>query len=165
MSAKRSRRMNLEALESRDVPSAFMPQGLPGGLAAVSEVHFTKIHAKGEGQIKTFDKATGQIATVGKIEGGVLHGTTEFSAQLIDAQGDYEGSTTVVTKHGLVFLVDTGVLSPKGTFTDNAIVKGGTKAFAGASGELVFEGHVLPDGVHFVDDSITGLLGLVKPTK
>ncbi len=99
-------------------------------------------------------------ATSGQINNGPLRGTTAFSAQITDAQGDYVGSTTIETKHGKVFLTDTGILNPDGTFTDHATITGGTRRFEGATGKLVFKGHELSDGVHFVDDSITGTVAL-----
>jgi hypothetical protein len=101
---------------------------------------------------------TGQVTTSGSIDNGVLRGTTAFSAQVIDAAGDYVGATTVVTKHGTVTLSDVGTLNPNGTFIDHATVTGGTGRFAGATGGLLFLGHELADGVHFLDDSITGTI-------
>jgi hypothetical protein len=99
---------------------------------------------------------TGQATTQGTIDNGLLRGTTSFAAEFIDANGDYVGTTTVVSDQGSLTLADVGVFNADGTFTDHATVTGGTSRFAGATGELVFQGHELADGVHFLDDSITG---------
>jgi hypothetical protein len=156
MRARHQRRIELESLERRDVPGTLMQGAIAIASPFSVEVHL--IHARGKGQITSFDKATGQVTTTGRISNGLLRGTTQFSAQIIDAQGDYLGTTTVVTKHGSVFLKDTGVLNADGTFTDHATVTGGTGRFEGATGQLVFQGHELADGVHFLDDQIIGTI-------
>jgi hypothetical protein len=117
---------------------------------------FNLINARGEGLITSLNPVTGQATTHGAIDNGLLRGTTSFAAQFIDAKGDYVGTTTIVTSQGTLTLADVGVLNADGTFTDHALVTGGTGRFAGATGELVFQGHELADGVHFLDDSITG---------
>ena len=99
---------------------------------------------------------TGKATTSGMIDNGLLRGTTQFSGQFIDAKGDYVGSLTIVTKQGTVFVTDVGNLNAAGQFTDTGTIIGGTGQFEGATGSLLFLGHELADGVHFVDDSITG---------
>lgn len=144
--------LRLEELDRREAPSS-----LDGGAdIVVPEDDGATVNARGQGQLTSFDPATGQASTAGTIDTGVLRGTTEFSAQFIDAAGDYVGQTLIVTKHGNVMLTDVGTSNPDGTFTDQATIVGGTGKFAGATGSLVFHGHFLADGVHFIDDSITG---------
>jgi len=149
------KQMQFEPLERREVLSA--PAGSPVAIqsAPACNVHCHEINAGGEGQITSFSP-TGQVTTSGTIDNGLLRGTTQFSAQIIDAQGDYRGTTTIVTKQGMVSLTDIGKLNAGGTFTDYATITGGTGRFTGATGSLVFQGHELADGVHFLDDSITG---------
>jgi hypothetical protein len=55
----------------------------------------------------------------------------------------------------MVFVTDVGNLNAAGQFTDYGTITGGTGRFTGATGSLLFLGHELADGVHFVDDSIT----------
>jgi len=74
-------------------------------------VSVVRIHATGEGAIRSFNQTTGHVTTSGKTNNGPLRGTTAFSAQITDTKGDYVGSTTIETKHGNVFLTDTGVLN------------------------------------------------------
>jgi hypothetical protein len=146
--------LRVEELDRRDAPSSLadgpdpidVPDNDPGAT----------VHARGQGQLTSFNTATGQATTAGTIDTGVLRGTTQFSAQFIDAAGDYVGQTLIVTTHGTVMLTDVGTSNPDGTFTDHATIVGGTGKFAGATGALVFQGHFLADGVHFTDDSITG---------
>ncbi len=121
MNAHHQRRPQLESLEQRAVPSALHEAHF--GLPTQSQAHVHLINATGEGEITSFDMATGQV-----------------------------------TKHGSVRLSDTGVLNSDGTFVDHATVTGGTRRFDGATGELVFQGHELADGVHFLDTSITGVV-------
>jgi hypothetical protein len=123
-----------------------------------SQAHVHQINATGEGEIISFNMATGQVTTTGMINNGLLRGTTAFSAQFVNAQGDYVGSTTIVTKHGSISLSDTGVLNSNGAFLDHATMTGGTRRFEGATGKLVYKGHELSDGVHFLDTSITGFV-------
>ena len=160
MRVLRQRRFQLETLERRDAPGAF------GGVSVVPasplldrELRF-KISARGQGQITKFDQGTGQVSTSGAINNGLLRGKTQFSAQIVDQQGNYTGSTTIVTIHGSVFLKDVGTLNANGTFTDHATITGGTHRFKAATGSLVFRGHELADGVHFVDESIAGTIYL-----
>ncbi|MGO9471147.1 MAG: hypothetical protein ACLQIB_41155 [Isosphaeraceae bacterium] len=162
MKAHCERRFEVEPLEQRAVPSALLAGhvGLAASHTSPADVRLIKIHATGEGEITSFNQTTGQVTTSGEINNGLLRGTTTFSAQITDAEGDYVGSTTIATKHGNVFLTDTGVLNANGTFTDHATITGGTRRFDRAAGSLVFQGHELSDGVHFVDDSITGTVGL-----
>ena len=150
--------LQVEALDRRDVPSVIGLGRVWDGQLPPGSVHQFKINAKGEGQITSFNQATGQVTTSGSIDNGVLRGTTSFSAQIIDAAGDYVGATTIVTKHGTVTLSDVGTLNANGTFIDHATVTGGTDRFEEATGALVFLGHELADGVHFLDDSITGTI-------
>lgn len=156
MNAHHQRRPQVESLEPRAVPSTLL--GAHFGLPSLARAHVHRINATGEGEITSFDTATGQVTTTGMINNGLLRGTTAFSAQIVNAQGDYVGSTTIVTKHGTVRLSDTGVLNSDGTFVDHATVTGGTRRFDGATGKLVFQGHELSDGVHFLDTSITGVV-------
>jgi hypothetical protein len=123
-----------------------------------TDIRHYNIHGTGEGQITSFNPITGQATTAGVIETGILRGTTAFSAQFIDAAGDYVGMTTITTKHGILTLTDVGNLSATGVFTDTGTITGGTGKFAGASGTLFFRGHELADGVHFIDDNITGTI-------
>lgn len=153
--------LQVEALDRRDVPSSMGFGSVSDGHGPPDTVQHFKINAKGEGQITSFNQTTGQVTTSGAIDHGVLRGTTSFRAQIIDKAGDYIGSTTIVTKHGTVTLTDTGTLNPNGTFTDHAKITGGTGRFAGAAGTLVFQGHELADGVHFLDDSITGTIDVI----
>jgi hypothetical protein len=153
-------RFQLEPLEPRDLLSAVTGVHTAFRLASPADVRIVKIHATGEGEITSFNQSTGKVTTQGVINNGLLRGTTTFRAQIVDTKGDYTGSTTIATKHGDVFLSDTGVLNANGTFTDHATITGGTRRFDGASGSLVFEGHELSDGVHFLDDSITGEVGI-----
>lgn len=152
--------LQVESLDRREAPGAMGPGPVPDGPPA--EVHHLEINARGEGQITGFDATTGRVTTSGTIDDGVLRGTTSFGSQIIDAAGDYVGETTIVTKHGTVTLEDVGTLNPDGTFTDHATVAGGTGRFAGATGALVFRGHELADGVHFLDDSITGTIDVPR---
>jgi hypothetical protein len=154
--------LRVEALDQRDAPSVTGFVSVSGGHGPPGTVHHFKINAKGEGQITSFNRATGQVTTSGTIDDGVLRGTTEFRAQIIDSAGDYVGATTIVTKHGDVTLSNVGTLNPNGAFTDHATVTGGTGRFAGATGSLVFQGHELADGVHFLDDSITGTIDVTR---
>jgi len=157
---RRAYRPSLDALECREAPGALGLGPVAMNSAPMDDVHLHKINAHGQGEITSYNMATGQVTTSGMIDNGLLRGTTQFSAQFIDAQGDYVGSTTIVTNQGTVALTDVGVLRPNGTFTDNATITGGTGRFDGATGSLVFEGHELADGVHFIDDSITGSIYL-----
>jgi hypothetical protein len=160
MPDRRRFRLGFESLERRDTPGGLGGGPTPGDPPPVDNVHFHKINARGEGQITSFNTVTGQATTQGTIDNGLLRGTTSFAAQFIDAKGDYVGTTTIVTDHGTLTLADVGVLNADGSFTDHATVTGGTGRFAGATGELVFQGHELADGVHFLDDSITGEVGI-----
>jgi hypothetical protein len=140
MKPRHSYRLELEQLEQRDTPSS--------------------IHTTGAGQLTSLNPATGQATTAGSIDTGVLKGTTQFSGQYIDAQGDYIGQLVIVTRHGNVLVSDVGKVNADGTFTDHGTIVGGTGKFAGAAGDLYFQGHFLADGVHFVDDSIAGSIDI-----
>ena len=145
-------------LERREIPSAFGAGSITLDSTPLDKVHCHEISARGEGTITSFNRGAGQVTTSGTINNGLLRGKTYFSAQIIDQKGDYIGTTAIVTKHGSLSLKDVGVLNPDGSFTDHAIITGGTGRFAGATGSLVFQGHELADGVHFLDDSIKGSL-------
>jgi hypothetical protein len=165
MRVLRQRRFQLETLERRDAPGAFGGVSVvPASLLLERELR-DKISARGHGQITKFDQGTGQVSTSGCINEGLLRGKTQFSAQIIDQEGNYVGSTTIVAIHGLVYLNDEGTLNANGTFTDHATITGGTHRFKGATGSLVFQGHELADGVHFVDDCIAGMIDLRSRTE
>jgi len=153
-------RFQLETLERRDAPSAFGGEPVVTASALLDREFRYTISARGEGLITRFDQGTGQVSTSGAINNGLLRGKTQFSAQIVDQQGNYAGSTTIVTRHGSVDLKDVGTLNADGTFTDHATITGGTRRFKGATGSLVFRGHELADGVHFVDDRIAGMIYL-----
>jgi hypothetical protein len=156
MNAHHQRRPRIESLEQRAVPSALHVMHF--GLPHQSQAHVHRINATGEGEITSIDMASGQVTTTGRINNGLLRGTTAFSAQIVNAQADFVGSTTIVTKHGSIRLSDTGVFNSDGTFVDHATVTGGTRRFGGATGKLVFLGHELSDGVHYLETSITGVV-------
>ena len=160
MRVRYKRRLQVETLETRNTPGAFV-----GGLVGVASAPLDamqshKINTHGHGQITSFDQTTGRVSTSGVIDGGLLRGATQFSAQIIDQQGNYVGATTITTKHGDVYLQDTGTLNANGLFTDHATITGGTVRFKGALGHLIFQGHELSDGVQFVDDHIKGSVSL-----
>jgi hypothetical protein len=160
MNASRIRNIRFERLEQRDVPGTLLT-----GSCAIRRVHaiedqLVAINTQGKGQITSFNAATGQVTTFGEIDSGLLRGTTQFSAQITDARDDYVGRTLVNTEKGSIILTDTGTLHANGTFTDHATISAGTGQFKEAIGRLTFQGHELADGVHFLDDAITGSIRL-----
>jgi hypothetical protein len=138
----------LEELERRDAPST---------LGDAPDCH--KINTTGAGQLTSLTATSG--TTIGVIHSGLLRGTTQFSAQFTDAQGDYVGTLVITNKHGTLTLQDGGHLDfATGEFHDQETVLDGTGRFAGASGDLFFHGSVnLQTGV-FVDDRIAGTICL-----
>jgi hypothetical protein len=141
---RRHARLRVEELDRRDVPS---------GLAADPDCH----------RINTTISAhlTGPTSTAGEIRSGLLRGTTQFSGQFIDAQGDYVGTLVITTKHGTLTLADQGTLNPAtGAFTDQLTVVGGTGRFAGATGELSDQGVLDLQTGTFTNVPLTGQICL-----
>src|SRR5947209_18311853 len=95
-------RLRVEELDRRDAPSSLT--GGPDTIDVADDASGATVHARGQGQLTSFNPATGQATTAGTIDTGVLRGTTQFSAQFIDAAGDYVGQTLIVTPHGTVML-------------------------------------------------------------
>jgi hypothetical protein len=119
------------------------------------------INTTGEGYLTSLTATGG--TTVGVIHSGLLRGTTQFSAQFTDAQGNYVGTLVITTKHGTLTLRDVGHLNfATGEFSDQETVLSGTGRFAGATGNLAFQGIVNLQSGRFVDNSITGEICLVE---
>ncbi len=119
-----------------------------------------KIDTTGSGQLTSLTATGG--TTVGVIDTGILRGTTQFSAQFTDAQGDYVGMLVITTPQGMLTLLDVGRLNfTTGEFSDHETVLSGTGHFAGATGYLDFHGLVNLQTGMFVDDSITGVIQLL----
>src|SRR4051812_41991892 len=138
------RRLPLEGLERRDVPSALGPGA-----------DWHKIHTEISAQL------TSPTSTAGSIQGGLLRGTTEFNAVFVDAQGDYVGTLVITTKHGTLTLQDQGALNPvTGEFTDHLTVVSGTGRFAGATGELSDQGVLDLQTGAFAPTGLTGQICL-----
>ena len=119
------------------------------------------IHAKAKG------KFTGPTTSVSQITGGgILNGTTAASLAItgVISPGvvSYEGTLVLTTKHGTLTLdLLDGVFNVEtGEFSNSSVVVAGTGRFEDATGFLLFRGHVLADGVSFVDDSIRGIICL-----
>ena len=99
------------------------------------------------------------FSTEGQINSGWLKGATSFCATAFDSlTGAYEGILVITTMHGALTARDQGSFNVMiGEFmTVHSRVLGGTGQFEEATGSLFFRGHVLSDGVNFVDDSIRG---------
>lgn len=101
------------------------------------------------------------------VGGGILHGTAEgtFVFTSIDPEAGtatYEGTYMITTKHGTLSLqlfdgvIDLVTL----TGSNDSVVTGGTGRFEGATGTLLFEGGVEPDGTF--TDRLTGTICLDK---
>jgi uncharacterized delta-60 repeat protein len=119
-----------------------------------------EIDTTGSGQLTSLTATGG--TTVGVIDTGILRGTTQFSAQFTDAQGDYVGTLVITTPQGTLTLLDVGHLNfATGEFSDHETVLSGTGHFTGATGFLDFHGFVNLQTGAFVDDSITGVIQLV----
>jgi uncharacterized delta-60 repeat protein len=118
------------------------------------------IDTTGSGQLTSLTATGG--TTVGVIDTGILRGTTQFSAQFTDAQGDYVGTLVITTPQGTLTLLDVGHLNfATGEFSDHETVLSGTGHFAGATGFLDFHGFVNLQTGTFVDDSIKGVIQLM----
>ena len=107
------------------------------------------------------------LCTAGEItEGGLLNGTTEFTALGIgvaagmpgiepDATLSYHGTLIVTTKYGTLEISDVGVFDQVvGVFSELDRVVSGTGRFERANGTLFIYGDAFPDG--------TGFLGTIK---
>jgi hypothetical protein len=138
--------LRVEELERRDVPSA---------LGASPGCHDHNINTSISATL------TSPTSTAGTIKSGLLHGTTQFSATFIDAQGDYVGTLVITTNQGTVTLQDQGNLNATtGQFTDNLTVTGGTERFAGATGQLFDQGVLNLQTGSFANVPLTGTICL-----
>jgi uncharacterized delta-60 repeat protein len=123
-----------------------------------------QIDTTGSGQLTSLTATGG--TTVGVIDTGILRGTTQFSAQFTDAQGDYIGTLVITTAQGTLTLLDVGNLNfATGEFSDHETVISGTGHFTGATGFLDLHGFVNLQTGTFVDDSITGVIQLIPGAK
>lgn len=84
------------------------------------------------------------ICTEGKIDSGLLQGTTRFSVQTMTGTADailYTGVLTITTKSGTVTIDDFGVLNPAtGQFFEIEQVVSGTGRFKHITGTLTSQG-------------------------
>ena len=140
---------------------------LVGGMAAAgpadAQVACVRVNTRVEGTAD-FTTNTVQGAFVG---GGVLHGTAEgsfafTSTDPVTGTATYVGTYLITTKHGTLSLDLFGGVIDLATLTgsNDSVVTGGTGRFEGATGGLVFEGGVQPDGT-FADD-LTGTVCLTR---
>jgi len=130
-------RLQFEELEQRAVPAVL------GG-------HLTGHHAINT----TFSGTFTPPATVqGTIGSSLLRGTVSLNGHITSLPGfdpvTFAGTLTIHTKQGNVFTDNTGSVSslhgiptiPTGTFTDNAVITGGTGKFKGVTGQLTITGN------------------------
>jgi hypothetical protein len=84
------------------------------------------------------------ICTEGKIDSGLLQGTTRFAVQTMTSAGNdvlYTGVLTITTRSGTVTIDDFGVLDPAtGQFFELEQVVSGTGRFKRSSGTLISRG-------------------------
>jgi hypothetical protein len=150
MTTRLSRRLRLEELEHREVPSA---------LGASDDLHAHKINSEIDAQLTSLTSTGG--STAGVVRTGLLRGTTHFSGTFTDAQGDYLGTLTISTAHGELTLLDQGNLNlATGQFSDVLTVIGGTDLFAGATGQLTDAGVGNLQTGSLVTTSFTGVIYL-----
>jgi hypothetical protein len=97
--------------------------------------------------------------------GGWLKGTTTADVVLTSLDpatgiATYVGTFVLITKRGTLTLdlIDGWFDTVNGLFSNGTVVVDGTDRFEGWTGELYFHGYVLPDGIQFVNDEITGEL-------
>lgn len=103
-----------------------------------------------------------RLCTTGEItEGGILNGTTEFTAlSLAPAAGmsgvepdttlSYSGLLKITTTHGMLLIRDVGMFdTAKGVFSELDRITEGTERFSGASGTLFIYGTASADGTGF----------------
>ena len=102
------------------------------------------------------------LCTTGEItEGGILNGTTEFTAlSLSPAAGmsgvepdttlSYSGLLKIITKLGMLTIQDVGVFdTARGVFSELDRITAGTERFFGSSGTLFIYGTATADGSGF----------------
>ncbi len=122
------------------------------------------IHAK----IESYYSADGcdspvELCTKGQItQGGILNGSTEFTALSVSQSAgmygvepvttlSYSGELRITTKHGMLTVWDVGVFdTARGVFSELDRITGGTERFAGASGTLYIYGPSTADGSGFI---------------
>jgi hypothetical protein len=84
------------------------------------------------------------ICTEGKIDSGLLQGTTRFAVQTMTGSADgvlYTGVLTITTRSGTVTIDDFGVLNPTtGEFFELEQVVSGTGRFKHMTGTLTSQG-------------------------
>ena len=90
------------------------------------------------------------ICTEGKIDSGLLQGTTRFAVQTMTGTADgvlYTGVLTITTKSGTVTINDFGVLNPQtGQFFELEQVVSGTGRFKHMTGTLTAQGFQTTSG-------------------
>lgn len=102
------------------------------------------------------------LCTTGEItQGGILNGTTEFTALSVapaagmpgvepDTTLSYAGLLRITTKHGMLLIRDVGVFdTARGVFSELDRITEGTERFFGATGTLFIYGPANADGSGF----------------